>query len=95
MTKVEAIVRITPAAGFVNTEAAFVIGIVVSILCFLFVAKVKKAFGYVDSLDAFGVHGIGGTWGAIATGLFANSDINSVVSKEGSGLFYSGNFTLL
>ena len=92
---VAGLVAITPAAGFVNTEAAFVIGIVVSILCFLFVAKVKKAFGYDDSLDAFGVHGIGGTWGAIATGLFANSDINSVVSKEGSGLFYSGKFTLL
>ena len=92
---VAGLVAITPAAGFVNTEAAFVIGMVVSILCFLFVAKVKKAFGYDDSLDAFGVHGIGGTWGAIATGLFANSDINSVVSKEGSGLFYSGNFTLL
>ena len=56
---VAGLVAITPAAGFVNTEAAFVIGIVVSILCFLFVAKVKKAFGYDDSLDAFGVHGIG------------------------------------
>jgi Amt family ammonium transporter len=92
---VAGLVAITPAAGFVDTKAAFVIGIVVSILCFLFVAKVKKALGYDDSLDAFGVHGVGGTWGAIATGLFANSDVNSVVTKEGSGLFYSGNFSLL
>lgn len=92
---VAGLVAITPAAGFVDTKAAFVIGIVVSILCFLFVAKVKKALGYDDSLDAFGVHGVGGTWGAIATGLFANSDVNSIVTKEGSGLFYSGNFSLL
>ena len=94
---VAGLVAITPAAGFVNTEAAFVIGIVVSILCFLFVAKVKKAFGYDDSLDAFGVHGIGGTWGAIATGLFANYNINpnGVKTVQDSGLFYSGNFTLL
>lgn len=94
---VAGLVAITPAAGFVDTKAAFVIGIVVSVICFLFVAKVKKALGYDDSLDAFGVHGIGGTWGAIATGLFANHNINPGVVKsvEESGLFYSGNFSLL
>ena len=94
---VAGLVAITPAAGFVDTKAAFIIGIVVSILCFLFVAKVKKALGYDDSLDAFGVHGIGGTWGAIATGLFANHNINpnGVKTVQDSGLFYSGNFNLL
>ena len=59
-------------------------GIISSLICYFFVVIVKKRFNYDDSLDAFGIHGIGGTWGAIATGLFANPEINSL----GTGLFY-------
>ena len=59
-------------------------GIISSLICYFFVVIVKKRFNYDDSLDAFGIHGVGGTWGAIATGLFANPEINSL----GTGLFY-------
>lgn len=67
---VAGMVAITPAAGFVDNKAALIIGAVAGGLCYLFVAKVKKRFGYDDSLDVFGIHGMGGTWGIIATGLF-------------------------
>jgi Amt family ammonium transporter len=81
---VAGLVAITPAAGFVNLAAALIIGFVAGILGFYFVAKVKHKLGYDDSLDAFGVHGICGLWGALATGLFANPAIN----EAGKGLFY-------
>lgn len=81
---VAGLVAITPAAGFVDFGASIIMGIVVSFLCYFFVVKVKKHFNYDDSLDAFGIHGVGGTWGAIATGLFANPKVNSL----GTGLFY-------
>ena len=81
---VAGLVAITPAAGFVNLPAALVIGLVAGILGFYFVAKVKHKLGYDDSLDAFGVHGMCGLWGALATGLFANPAIN----EAGKGLFY-------
>ena len=81
---VAGLVAITPAAGFVDVNAAVLMGIVVSFLCYFFVVKVKKHFNYDDSLDAFGIHGVGGTWGAIATGLFANPKVNAL----GTGLFY-------
>ncbi len=68
---VAGLVAITPASGFVDVTGALVIGIAVSIVCYLFVAFVKKALGYDDSLDAFGVHAIGGTLGALMTGIFA------------------------
>jgi len=68
---VAGLVAITPASGFVDVTGALVIGIAVSIVCYLFVAFVKKALGYDDSLDAFGVHAIGGTVGALLTGVFA------------------------
>lgn len=81
---VAGLVAITPAAGFVDVNAAVIMGLIVSPLCYFFVVKVKKHFNYDDSLDAFGIHGVGGTFGAIATGLFANPKINSL----GTGLFY-------
>ncbi|SDF14295.1 ammonium transporter [Sporolituus thermophilus] len=79
------LVAITPAAGFVGTLPAVIIGLVAGIVCFLAVSVVKTKLGYDDALDAFGVHGIGGTWGAIATGLFASKAINPAGAD---GLFY-------
>jgi len=81
---VAGLVAITPAAGFVNLPAALIIGLVAGVLGFYFVAKVKHKLGYDDSLDAFGVHGMCGLWGALATGLFANPAVN----EAGKGLFY-------
>lgn len=63
---------ITPAAGFVDVPAAIIIGSVASAFCYIMVVYVKPRFGYDDALDAFGVHGIGGIWGTIAVGIFAN-----------------------
>ncbi len=80
------LVSITPGAGFVPTEAALFIGGVVSPICFFFLTKVKVRFGYDDTLDAFGCHGISGIWGVIATGLFAQTAINPVA--QWNGLFF-------
>lgn len=74
---VAGLVAITPAAGFVDVTGAIVIGLLVSVFCFIMVGVVKPKLGYDDSLDAFGVHGIGGIWGALATGLFATAAIQS------------------
>ncbi|QEY35543.1 ammonium transporter [Caproiciproducens galactitolivorans] len=65
------LVSITPGAGFVPLWASILIGAAVSPICYFFISVVKPKFGYDDSLDAFGCHGIGGIWGSIATGLFA------------------------
>jgi len=81
---VAGLVAITPAAGFVDVSGAIIIGLLVSVMCFFMVSVVKRKLGYDDSLDAFGVHGIGGIWGAIATGLFATPMIQSAYS----GAFY-------
>lgn len=81
---VAGLVAITPAAGFVDVTGALAIGVLVSIICFIMVGYVKPKLGYDDSLDAFGVHGIGGIIGAIATGLFATSAVQSAYS----GAFY-------
>jgi Amt family ammonium transporter len=81
---VAGLVAITPAAGFVNMPAALMIGLVAGVLGFYSVAKLKQKLGYDDSLDAFGVHGMCGLWGALATGLFANPAVN----EAGKGLFY-------
>jgi len=72
---VAGLVAITPASGFVDVTGALVIGAAVSIVAYLFVAFIKKALKYDDSLDAFGVHAVGGTVGALLTGVFANPAI--------------------
>ena len=76
---------ITPASGFVSPASALVIGMLASILCFIGIAVVKPKFGYDDSLDAFGVHGLGGILGTLATGLFASKLINPAGAD---GLFF-------
>jgi ammonium transporter, Amt family len=88
---VAGLVAITPAAGFVNPMGAVGIGVTVSMICYVFVAWVKPKAGYDDSLDAFGVHGVGGIWGAVATGLWATKSVNAAGAD---GLFY-GNAGLL
>jgi Amt family ammonium transporter len=75
---VAGLVAITPAAGFVGPMPALVIGLVAGIGCYWMVTKVKAVFGYDDSLDAFGVHGAGGTIGALLTGVFAQAVINPI-----------------
>ncbi len=81
---VAGLVAITPAAGFVGVLGAVVIGVLVAVVCYFMVSVVKHKYGYDDSLDAFGVHGIGGIIGALATGLLATPAIQSSYS----GLFY-------
>ncbi|MBW1895356.1 MAG: ammonium transporter [Deltaproteobacteria bacterium] len=81
---VAGLVGITPAAGFVNMPAALIIGLVAGILGFISVSKLKNKVGYDDSLDAFGVHGMCGIWGALATGIFANP----LITEGAKGLFY-------
>jgi Amt family ammonium transporter len=75
---VAGLVAITPAAGFVQPMSAIVIGLCAGIFCYFMVIKVKHWFGYDDTLDAFGVHGAGGTLGAVLTGVFASSAINPI-----------------
>ena len=88
---VSGLVAITPAAGFVTPVAAIPIGFVGAICCYVAVAVLKSKFGYDDSLDAFGIHGVGGMWGAIATGLFATVSVNP---DGADGLFYGGNLLI-
>lgn len=76
---------ITPASGFVSPMSAILIGIVSAAICYVAVAVIKLKFAYDDSLDAFGVHGVGGTVGALATGLFAQKIINAAGNN---GLFF-------
>ncbi|MBI4706662.1 MAG: ammonium transporter [Candidatus Omnitrophica bacterium] len=76
---------ITPACGFVSPLSALIIGVLASIFCFISVALIKPMFNYDDSLDAFGVHGVGGILGTIATGLFASKAINPAGAD---GLFF-------
>lgn len=94
---VAGLVSITPSAGFVTPFVAVLIGFLASPICFFAISYLKSKFGYDDTLDAFGLHGVGGIWGGIATGLFATSSVNGIVSKEAAseGLFYSGDFALL
>lgn len=82
---VAGLVAITPASGFVAPLPAIAIGLVGGAICYLAVAVLKSKLGYDDALDAFGCHGVGGTWGAIATGLFASKAVNSAGAD---GLFY-------
>ena len=81
---VAGLVAITPASGFVKPFPALVIGFCAGVMCYFMVTRVKKAFNYDDSLDAFGVHGAGGTLGAILTGVFATSAVNDAL-KDASG----------
>lgn len=81
------LVAITPAAGFVSTIPSLIIGLAGGAICYFAVAVVKQKLGYDDSLDAFGIHGVGGTWGAIATGLFASTGVNPAGTD---GLLYGG-----
>jgi Amt family ammonium transporter len=80
---VAGLVAITPASGFVNPTGALIIGIVAGIGCYIAAVHLKKAFGYDDSLDAFGVHGIGGIIGALLTGVFADAAVNEL-GKDGN-----------
>lgn len=89
---VAGLVAITPGAGFVEPWAAILIGLAAGSICYAAVS-VKFKLGYDDSLDAFGVHGVGGILGALLTGVFATKAVNSAVTVE--GLVYSGNFKLL
>ncbi len=82
---VAGLVAITPASGFVSPMSALLIGIIAGIFCYFMVVKVKIWFGYDDSLDAFGVHGAGGTIGAILTGIFATNTINPIFGKDAAG----------
>ena len=82
---VAGLVAITPAAGFVTPVGALVIGFGAGVICYVSVTFVKPRLGYDDSLDAFGVHGVGGIWGALATGLLATTAVNSAGAN---GLFY-------
>lgn len=81
---VAGLVAITPASGYVDIYGAIVIGIVVSLISYTFMAFIRKLMKYDDALDVFSVHGLGGMWGAIATGIFANPAINSL----GKGALY-------
>jgi Amt family ammonium transporter len=81
---VAGLVAITPASGFVKPFPALVIGFAAGVVCYFMVASVKQRFGYDDSLDAFGVHGAGGTLGALLTGVFATNLVNSAL-KDASG----------
>ena len=88
---VAGLVAITPAAGFVTPVAAIFVGLIGAICCYVAVAILKNKLGYDDSLDAFGIHGVGGMWGAIATGLFATVSVNP---DGADGLFYGGDLLL-
>jgi Amt family ammonium transporter len=87
---VAGLVAITPAAGFVGPRAALAIGLIAGIFCYFMVVKVKNWFGYDDSLDAFGVHGAGGTLGALLTGIFAKSVINPIFKDAHGNTLPSG-----
>src|SRR5499433_387413 len=87
---VAGLVAITPAAGFVGPMPALTIGLIAGVFCYLMVAKVKALFGYDDALDAFGVHGAGGTIGALLTGVFASSVINPIFKDSRGTTLPSG-----
>jgi len=87
---VAGLVAITPAAGFVQPMPALIIGLIAGVFCYWMVAKVKAMFGYDDSLDAFGVHGAGGTLGALLTGVFAVSAVNPIFKDAQGNALPSG-----
>jgi Amt family ammonium transporter len=75
---VAGLVAITPASGFVGPTAAVIIGLSAGVVCFIAATSLKHVLGYDDSLDAFGVHGIGGIVGALLTGVFVSKEISGV-----------------
>lgn len=83
---VAGLVAITPASGFVKPIPALIIGFAAGIVCYFAVVKVKNMLGYDDSLDAFGVHGVGGTLGAILTGVFATKEVNALKDAAGNAI---------
>src|SRR5580658_1032563 len=83
---VAGLVAITPASGFVKPFPALLIGAAAGVFCYLMVTAVKEKFRYDDALDAFGVHGAGGTLGAILTGVFATKEINDLRAGKAMGL---------
>jgi len=87
---VAGLVAITPAAGFVKPMPALIIGLIAGVFCYWMVARVKARFGYDDSLDAFGVHGAGGTLGALLTGIFAVSAVNPIFKDAQGNTLASG-----
>ena len=89
---VAGLVCITPASGFVQPMPALFMGFIAGSVCFLACGKIKHLLGYDDSLDAFGVHGIGGILGAALTGVFATLDVNPAGAD---GIFYGGSWSLL
>ncbi len=96
---VAGLVAITPASGFVTPMAALLIGLIAGVFCYFMVAVVKARLGYDDSLDAFGVHGAGGTIGALLTGVFATKLVNPIFKDAqghvlGSGMI-DGNYRQL
>ena len=84
---VAGLVVITPACGFVTTGSSMIMGVLAGVIPFLAVAYLKSILGYDDALDTFGVHGIGGTMGALLTGIFADEKANSLVAGVKEGLF--------
>ena len=88
---VAGLVAITPASGFVDPVGALIIGLAAGVVCYISAVWVKKAIGYDDSLDAWGVHGVGGALGAIMTGMFAKGAINTAYPK--GGWLTDGNFS--
>jgi Amt family ammonium transporter len=82
---VAGLVCITPASGYVQPMPALAMGVAVGVVCFLACTKLKSAFGYDDSLDAFGVHGVGGTLGALLTGVFATKHVCDPLLVSGDG----------
>lgn len=89
---VAGLVCITPACGYVQPMPALLIGAAAGLCCYLACGRLKKSLGYDDSLDAFGIHGVGGTVGAILTGVFATTQVNPAYHD---GLYYSGNIQLV
>jgi len=83
---VAGLVVVTPACGFINTTGAIIIGIAAGLIPYFAVAKLKAWLGYDDALDTFGVHGIGGTLGALLTGILADEKANAVVTGVKDGL---------
>jgi Amt family ammonium transporter len=89
---VAGLVAITPACGFVNPLNALFIGASVSVFCYLAITLLKQKLGYDDALDAFGVHGVGGAWGTLAVGLFAEKTVNAAGAD---GLLWGNGHLLL